>query len=158
MIDPAEKILTLSEAVRRRAGKTLVVTNGCFDLLHRGHAEYLKSARERGDALCVLLNSDESVRELKGPSRPINCAQDRAYLLASLAAVDMVVIFQGKRCDAELAELAPEIYVKGGDYTVESLDALERAALEKARSRIVFQPFVAGHSTSSMISRMGDAK
>ena len=135
--------------------KKLVVTNGCFDLLHRGHAEYLARARELGDALLVLVNSDASVRALKGPGRPINRAEDRAFLLESLKAVDRTLVFDSPRCDRELAALAPDVYVKAGDYTLETLDASEREALQKSGAEIVFMPFVSGFSTTGIVDRIG---
>ena len=157
--DPARGVLDLAAAKSwreelRRAGKTLVVTNGCFDLMHRGHAAYLHEARCQGDALLVLVNSDASVRNLKGASRPIVSEADRAYLLCSLGMVDRAVIFDGERCDRELAELAPDVYVKGGDYTLDKLDPGERAALERAGTRIVFKPFIPGFSTTGLIRRI----
>ncbi|MGE4564258.1 MAG: adenylyltransferase/cytidyltransferase family protein [Victivallaceae bacterium] len=156
---PAERILTLADAVRyreelRRAGKKLVVTNGCFDILHRGHATYLDESRKLGDALLMLVNSDESVRALKGPSRPVTDQYSRAFLLCSLRAVDAAVIFPASRCAAELAALQPDIYVKGGDYTIASLDPEERAALLAAGTQIVFKPFVPGFSTTSILEKM----
>ena len=138
----------------RRKGKKLVVTNGCFDLLHRGHVEYLAAARNRGDALLVLVNSDASVRALKGPDRPLNDEVSRVIVLEALKAVDAAVIFDSRRCDRELALLSPDIYAKGGDYTLETMDPAERKALEQAGSRIVFIPFVPGFSTTSTIEKM----
>ena len=157
--DPALGLLSLDAAKRwreelRREGKRLVVTNGCFDIMHRGHAAYLREARAQGDALLVLVNSDASVRSLKGPSRPVVSEVDRAYMLSSLRFVDKVVIFDGARCDRELAALAPDVYVKGGDYTLEKLDASERGALERSGTRIVFKPFVPGCSTTGIIRRI----
>ncbi len=157
--NPAERILSLADAVRyreelRRAGKKLVVTNGCFDILHRGHATYLAESRELGDALLMLVNSDESVRALKGPTRPVVDEYSRAFLLCSLRAVDAAVIFPATRCAAELAALQPDIYVKGGDYTIASLDPEERAALLAAGTEIVFKPFVPGFSTTSILEKM----
>ncbi|MBQ9500812.1 MAG: adenylyltransferase/cytidyltransferase family protein [Lentisphaeria bacterium] len=159
MKDPARSLLSLEQAVRwrqalRRNGRRLAVTNGCFDLLHRGHASYLLEARGCADALLVLLNSDASVRALKGPSRPLNTEQDRAYLLASLRAVDRVVVFDSPRCDAELAALSPDVYVKAGDYTLEKLDPGERKALLDAGAEIVFMPFVPGHSTTGIVEKI----
>ena len=152
-------VLTLEQALRwreelRRAGKTLAVTNGCFDLLHRGHAVYLEQARAEADALLVLVNSDASVRALKGPSRPLQSQEDRAFLLCALKPVDRAVIFDSPRCDRELELLAPDVYVKGGDYTAESLDPGERKALEKSGSRLVFIAFVPGHSSTGIIRKM----
>lgn len=154
-----ENILTLAEAVKwrenlRAAGKKVVVTNGCFDLLHRGHAEYLTRAAALGDALLVLVNSDRSVKMLKGSDRPVNTAEDRAFLLGSLKSVSKTVIFDSARCDAELAALAPDIYTKAGDYTLETLDPAERDALQKAGSKIIFLPFIPGHSTTATIAKL----
>ena len=159
MPDIAEGVLSLEEALRwreelRRSGRTLAVTNGCFDLLHRGHAVYLERARAEADALLVLVNSDASVRALKGPTRPLQCQEDRAFLLCALKPVDRAVIFDSPRCDRELELLAPDVYVKGGDYTAETLDPGERKALEKAGSRLVFISFVPGHSSTAIIRRM----
>lgn len=159
MCDVKSRLLTLDEAVvwkksLESSGKRLVVTNGCFDIMHRGHASYLEGARNIGDALLVLLNSDASVRALKGDSRPIVCEEDRAFMLNSLRCVDRVVIFNSQRCDKELAALAPEIYVKAGDYTVETLDADERQALLSSGTQIVFMPFVPGLSTSNIIDKI----
>lgn len=162
MIDsPRIKVMTLEQAVEARRklaadGRRLAVTNGCFDLLHRGHAEYLMEARSLADALYVLVNSDASVRTLKGPSRPVNAEDDRAFLLACLEFVDGVVIFRSSRCDAELAALKPDVYVKGGDYTVESLDPAERAALLGAGSDIRFIPFVPGYSTTGTLKKAAE--
>lgn len=133
--------------------KTVAVTNGCFDILHRGHAEYLLTARGLADSLLVLLNSDASVRALKGPSRPVNCEYDRAYLLASLSFVDAVLVFQGSRCTAELDGLSPDAYAKGGDYTLETLDAAEREILLKHGTKISFIDFVPGHSTTLVLEK-----
>ncbi len=154
-----QRILTLENAVAerealRRAGKKLVITNGCFDLLHRGHATYLAAAREHGDELWVLINSDASIQELKGPERPLVDAFSRALLLVSLRAVERVVIFDSLRCDAELAALAPDVYVKGGDYTLDSLNPDERRALLDAGTTVVFQPFVDGFSTTNIIEKI----
>ena len=159
MMDPASRVMDLETALRyreklRNEGKKLVVTNGCFDLLHRGHASYLAAAREHGDALLVLVNSDASVRSLKGPSRPVVDEYSRAFLLASLRAVDAAVIFDSSRCDRELAVLKPDLYVKAGDYTLEKLDPIERAALEAAGTEIVFMPFVAGFSTTGTLKKI----
>lgn len=157
--DPAAALLTLEEAVSWRKslaldGKRLAVTNGCFDIMHRGHAEYLSRARNCADALLVLLNSDASVSSLKGPTRPLVSQDDRAFLLNSLRAVDRVVIFDSSRCDKELAALFPDVYVKAGDYTLEKLDPGEREALLNAGTEIVFMPFVEGLSTSSLVEKI----
>ena len=155
------KVMTLKQAVKARAqlaheGRKLVVTNGCFDMFHRGHAEYLMKARSYGDALYVLVNSDASVRALKGPARPVFSEEDRAFLLSCFRFVDGVVIFRSSRCDAELAALKPDVYVKGGDYTVESLNPAERSALLAAGTDIRFIRFVPNHSSSGTMRNERD--
>jgi formyltetrahydrofolate-dependent phosphoribosylglycinamide formyltransferase len=135
-------------------GKKLVFTNGCFDLLHAGHVRYLNQARALGDAMVVALNSDASVRELKGPSRPVNRERDRAEVMAALRAVDAVVVFGDKRATSLIEQIRPHIYAKGGDYTVDSLNAEELAALKAARSQISILPLVTGRSTTKTIERM----
>jgi len=138
----------------RANGKKLVVTNGCFDLLHVGHVRYLQAARALGDALAVLLNSDRSVRELKGDGRPINNERDRAEVLAALGCVDFVTIFDDKRATRLLEKVEPAVYAKGGDYTTATLDAEERAALEKIGAEIRIIPFEQGYSTSGLLEKL----
>ena len=135
-------------------GKKLVFTNGCFDLLHAGHVRYLAQTRALGDALVVGLNSDASVRALKGPSRPLNGENDRAEVLAALKAVDAVVVFEDERATALIEAIHPHIYAKGGDYTVESLHPEERAALQAAGTQICILPLVPGRSTTATIHKM----
>lgn len=141
-------------AAARTAGKKLVVTNGCFDLLHLGHATYLEAARNLGDLLLIGLNSDESVKELKGEGRPINRQDDRAALVAALESVSGVCIFADKRATAFLILAEPDIYVKGGDYTLETLDPLERRAIEQRGGRIVILPVVPGRSTTGLLEQI----
>lgn len=153
------KLVTVEELARVRdaldaAGRRLVVTNGCFDLLHAGHVRYLQGAREQGDALAVALNGDASVRALKGPGRPLNSVADRAEVMAALGFVDYVTTFEDPRATALLAAVRPHVYVKGGDYRLQTLDASERAALEAAGSRIVLEPMVPGRSTTALIAAM----
>jgi rfaE bifunctional protein nucleotidyltransferase chain/domain len=152
--DPARKILTRSEAAHRfgrpRCG-TVVFTNGCFDVLHRGHAEYLRAARALGDALVVGLNSDASVRRLKGPTRPVNPQDDRAYLLASLAAVDAVVLFEEDTPRELIRTLLPDVLVKGGDYRAEEVVGAEEVTA--AGGRVVIAPLVPGRSTTTILER-----
>lgn len=136
------------------AGQQLVFTNGCFDLLHAGHVRYLQQARALGDALVVGLNGDRSVRELKGEGRPLNGQDDRAEVLAALGCVDFVVIFDGKRATDLLRAVRPHVYAKGGDYTPESLDAGERAALEDCAAAIKILPLVPGRSTSALVGKI----
>lgn len=156
--DPASRVLDFQSVLILRqeaaaAGRHVVLTNGCFDLLHRGHLSYLRESACLGDILIVAVNSDASVRELKGHGRPLNSEEDRAYALAALRCVDAAFIFPGPRLDAEIAALQPDHYTKAGDYTLDTLDPGERAALEAAGTTIHLLPFVAGHSTSSLIQR-----
>ena len=136
-------------------GQRLVFTNGCFDLLHVGHVRYLQEARALGDALLVALNGDESVRALKGPTRPINAEQDRAEVLAALACVDFVTLFHTPRVTEVIRAVRPHVYAKGGDYTVDSLDPSERAALAEAGTEIRILPLVPGKSTTATIEKSG---
>ena len=124
-------------AALRASGRKLVVTNGCFDLLHVGHITYLETARNLGDALLIGVNSDAAVSGLKGPNRPVNAEADRAAVLAALQSVDGACIFTDVRATRFLMAAAPDIYVKGGDYTLETLDQNERRAVESAGGRIV---------------------
>src|SRR3954462_7331076 len=128
------KLATPSELARisdemRAQGRVLVFTNGCFDLLHVGHTRYLQQARALGDALVVAVNGDQSVRALKGPTRPINTEEDRAEVLGALACVDYVTIFDEERVAGVIREVCPHLYVKGGDYTLETLHVDEVEAL-----------------------------
>jgi len=148
-----EKLQERAEQLRA-AGKRIVVTNGCFDLLHLGHVYYLQAARERGDALVVGVNGDESVRQLKGAGRPLNNEQARAEVLAALECVDLVTIFPEVRATRFIEATQPTLYVKGGDYERETLNAEERAALQKVGAKIDIVPFVQGYSTSRLIEQL----
>ena len=138
----------------RAAGKKVVVTNGCFDLLHVGHVRYLQGARALGDLLAVGLNGDRSVRALKGAGRPLNNEKDRAEVLAALECVDLVAIFPESRATQFIRAILPSIYVKGGDYTSETLNAEERALLRKIGTDIRILPFVHGYSTSRLLEQL----
>jgi rfaE bifunctional protein nucleotidyltransferase chain/domain len=138
----------------RASGKKFVVTNGCFDILHLGHVTYLETARNFGDALLVGINGDEATRELKGAGRPVNSETDRAAVLAALESVDGVCIFAEKTATKFLAAAQPDIYIKGGDYTLETLNQDERRAVESAGGKIVIVPFVSGKSTTSLIEKI----
>jgi D-glycero-beta-D-manno-heptose 1-phosphate adenylyltransferase len=151
-----KKAVEVRNALAKRGG-TFVLTNGVFDLLHPGHTSYLEQARKlAGDdgMLFVALNSDASVRELKGPLRPILDQKSRAQNLARLRSVDGVVIFSGKRLVKEIKALGPDIYCKAGDYTLATLDPSERDALMAAGANVVFLPFLKGFSTTKMIERI----
>jgi rfaE bifunctional protein nucleotidyltransferase chain/domain len=148
-----EKLPAWRDAMRS-SGKKLVVTNGCFDLLHLGHVTYLETGRNMGDALLVGLNSDESVRQLKGESRPVNCETDRAAVLAALESVDCVCIFADRTATRFLAAAQPDVYLKGGDYTLETLNQDERRTVEQAGGNIVIIPFVPGKSTTDLLKKI----
>ena len=160
------KLLTLRQAARvreqlRRKGGRMVLTNGVFDLLHPGHTSYLAAARKlagKRGRLFVALNSDRSVRQLKGPRRPILDEKSRAYNLAQLQSVDGVVIFRRRRLDREIRALRPDVYVKAGDYTWATLDREERAALEATGARVRFLPFLGGYSTTALIAKIKAAE
>jgi rfaE bifunctional protein nucleotidyltransferase chain/domain len=141
-------------AAMRGQGRKLVVTNGCFDLLHRGHVTYLETARHLGDTLLVGLNGDASVRELKGPQRPVNSEADRAAVVAALQCVDGVCIFAERTAERFLAAAQPDIYVKGGDYTLDSLNQEERRVVESAGGKIVILPLVPGKSTTALLEKI----
>jgi rfaE bifunctional protein nucleotidyltransferase chain/domain len=153
------KIIDLKELSERgkklrAAGKKLVATNGCFDLLHVGHVRYLQAARALGDFLAVGLNGDRSVRELKGTGRPVTAESDRAEVLAALECVDLVTIFPEMRATQFITAIRPAIYVKGGDYSSETLDEEERAVLKEIGAEIRIIPFEAGYSTSRLLEQI----
>jgi rfaE bifunctional protein nucleotidyltransferase chain/domain len=141
--------IALAERLRR-SGRTVVATGGCFDLLHTGHVRLLRQARELGDALIVLVNSDESVRALKGAGRPVMPAADRARVLAALACVDAVAIFDGPTPERVLQTLRPNIWVKGGDYVAAELP--EAATVQRHGGTVIILPTVAGYSSSRLIA------
>jgi D-glycero-beta-D-manno-heptose 1-phosphate adenylyltransferase len=138
----------------RAAGRSLVVTNGCFDLLHLGHVTYLEAARRQGEVLLVGLNADAAVRALKGPGRPVNCESDRAGVLAALESVSGVCIFTERDATRFLAHAQPDVYVKGGDYTIETINQDERRLIEGAGGRVVLLPFVPGRSTTALLAKI----
>jgi D-beta-D-heptose 7-phosphate kinase/D-beta-D-heptose 1-phosphate adenosyltransferase len=149
-----EKILTLERAYEvvadlKRRGKRVVFTNGCFDLLHPGHTRYLVEARKLGDVLIVAMNSDRSVRALKGSERAIQPEAERAEILAALKAVDYVTIFDDLTPQAVIARMLPQVLVKGGDWRPDAI--VGREEVEAAGGRVVSIPVVEGYSTSSII-------
>ena len=139
----------------RAGGKCLVFTNGCFDILHVGHVRYLAQARALGDALVVAVNSDRSVRELKGAGRPVMSEGERAELLAALESVDYVTVFDDASPRRLIAEVLPDVLVKGGDYQLDEIHGREE--VERAGGRVHSLPFIAGASTSSIIERVRKA-
>ena len=152
-----EKILSMDQMLAERerlraAGKRLVFTNGVFDLLHVGHVRYLRQARALGDALVVAINSDRSVKELKGPERPVFEEGERAEILAALRDVDYVVVFDDISPRTTIKNLLPDVLVKGGDYQLDEIHGREE--VEAAGGRVISLPFVAGASTTALIQRM----
>jgi D-glycero-beta-D-manno-heptose 1-phosphate adenylyltransferase len=157
--DTSSKLITASKLAliakkARQNGRRMVFTNGCFDILHVGHISYLEKARSLGDYMVIGLNSDRSVRSLKGPGRPVNDEKSRARVIGALECVDHVVIFGSTRVTPLVEQLQPEIYVKGGDYTVESLDPGERGAIQSYGGRIRILPLSKGYSTTKTIGRI----
>lgn len=135
-----------------QSGKTVVATNGCFDILHVGHVRYLQKTKTFADYSIVLLNSDESVRSIKGPTRPINNEEDRAEILCALSCVDYVVMFDESSPRNLLDEIKPDVYTKGADYTMETLP--EADIMRKNNTKVEFITFVAGKSTTNTIKKM----
>jgi rfaE bifunctional protein nucleotidyltransferase chain/domain len=151
------KILDRQELIRvreglRGEGRSLVFTNGCFDLLHPGHVRYLAAARALGDALVVALNSDRSVRVLKGEGRPILSEKERAEVIAALEAVDYVIVFDEETPRELVAELLPDVLVKGGDWPVDQIAG--RQEVEAAGGKVLSLPFVEGASSTDIIERI----
>ena len=136
----------------RRQSKKIVFTNGCFDILHVGHVRYLTTAKSFGDILIVGLNTDTSVKMLKGDSRPINNEKDRAEVLLGLKAVDYVVMFGERTAENLVSEVRPDIYVKGGDYTVDTIP--EAKIVQSYGGRVELVKFVDGHSTTNIIKQI----
>ena len=152
MLIPGERIEEYA-AILRAAGMRVVFTNGCFDILHAGHVRYLAAARALGDVLILGLNSDASVRRLKGETRPVNSEVDRAEVVGALKSVDVVVIFGEDTAEELIAKVRPAVYAKGGDYTRETLP--EARIVERYGGEVAFIPLVAGKSTTSIIGRAG---
>jgi len=144
----------LSVAAWRRDHKRTVFTNGCFDLLHPGHIDYLQRARALGDVLIIGLNSDASVRGLKGPLRPINPQHDRAIMLGALGCVDLIVPFDEPTPIRVISTLLPDILVKGGDYNADDIVGAEEVRANGGE--VIVMPFISGYSSSSLIQRIVD--
>ncbi|ROP66874.1 D-glycero-beta-D-manno-heptose 1-phosphate adenylyltransferase [Curtobacterium sp. PhB115] len=153
VVDHDELAAAVAEA--RQAGRRVVFTNGCFDVVHRGHTTYLRQARDLGDLLVVALNDDDSVRRLKGPERPINPAEDRAGVLAALACVDLVTVFATDTPIPLIERLRPEVYVKGGDYSPEMLR--ETSVVRAYGGEVVMVDYVPEHSTTAVVRRIREA-
>lgn len=138
--------------ILRDGGQRVVFTNGCFDILHAGHVRYLSKARSFGDCLVLGLNSDASVRRIKGPARPINNEQDRAEVVGALGCVDYVVIFDEPTAEELITNVHPDVYVKGGDYTLETLP--EGQIVQKYGGRVELVKLVEGRSTTNVINKI----
>ena len=152
-------LVTQSEIIKlvregQAEGKTFVVTNGCFDILHVGHVRYLQKTKEYADKLIVMLNSDKSVKSIKGDDRPINCEADRAEILSSLSCVDYVVLFDENSPAKLLEDIKPDVYTKGADYTLDTLP--EREVVIKNNIRVEFISFVEGKSTTNIINKISN--
>jgi len=145
-----ENLLEVIKVIKSE-NKTLITTNGCFDIIHVGHVRYLKQAKQLGDILIIALNTDYSVKQLKGSSRPINNENDRAEILASLNPVDYVILFNEETPANLLKSIKPDIHVKGGDYDINTLP--ESKVIQEAGGKIVFMPLVDGKSTTSIIEK-----
>ena len=159
--DFSEKIKTLDQALvwqaeLKKNNKKVVVTNGCFDVIHRGHLTYLKNSRKQGDALLLAVNSDSSVKAVKGPTRPVNNEFDRTFVLSCFPFIDAIVVFNSPKCDELLQIIKPDIYVKGADYNLDTMDQTERKILERVNSEIRFISFVEGYSSSNTIKKLND--
>lgn len=151
MLIDRKDVATFCEELRQR-GKQIVFTNGCFDIIHAGHVRYLTTAKSFGDVLIVGLNTDESVKRLKGDSRPINTQDDRAEVLLGLKAVDHVIFFGETTAEDLIAEVKPAVYVKGGDYTLATLP--EAKIVQSYGGRIELVNLVAGRSTTNIIEKI----
>lgn len=156
---PSGKLVGLDELIhvlenRRQHGAKVVFTNGCFDLLHQGHVELVRFSKQQGDILVVGVNSDTSVRTLKGPNRPILGQEERAGMLAALADVDYVVIFESLEVTPVVEQLRPDVLVKGGDYKPEGVVGHE--IVESYGGRIALAPLVEGISTTDIVERVMD--
>ena len=153
------RVVTQEEIIKivregQKSGKTFAATNGCFDILHLGHAKYLQKTKDLANYSIVMLNSDSSVKMLKGEGRPINNENDRAELLTFLSSVDYVVLFNEKSPAKLLENIKPDIYTKGADYTLETLP--EREIVERNNIRVEFIEFVQGKSTTNLINKINE--
>jgi D-glycero-beta-D-manno-heptose 1-phosphate adenylyltransferase len=152
-IKSMEEAMSWRESMRKK-GLKVVITNGCFDILHRGHATYLMRAQKQGDLLLLAINSDDSVKVVKGPNRPVNKENDRAFIMACLPFVDAVVVFNTPDCVELLSQLKPDIYVKGGDYSIDTINQDERRLLERIGCKIKILSHFQGYSTTSTIEKI----
>lgn len=152
MIEDIERKIITAAQWQKPEGRKVVFTNGCFDILHRGHATYLAQARELGDLLVVGLNTDASVRRLKGPSRPVNSERDRAFLLAALSCVDFVILFDEDTPEQLIHQVQPDVLVKGGDYTLDNIVGADFVLQNGGAVTTI--PFVDGYSTTLTLQKI----
>lgn len=152
MIEDIERKIITAAQWQKPEGRKVVFTNGCFDILHRGHATYLAQARELGDLLVVGLNTDASVQRLKGPSRPVNCEHDRAFLLAALSCVDFVILFDEDTPAELIRQVRPDVLVKGGDYTLDNIVGADFVLQNGGAVTTI--PFVDGYSTTLTLQKI----
>ena len=142
----------IKELAEEKQNKIIVTTNGVFDILHLGHIKYLQEAKKLGDILIVAINSDSSVKQIKGPERPINSEQSRAEVLAALSFVDYIIIFNETDPVNVLSDIKPDIHVKGGDYKIDEI--IEKDIVEKSNGKIVLIPEIKGYSTTDLINKI----
>lgn len=146
--------MTLEDFLSQRSGRVIVFTNGVFDILHAGHVDYLEKARSLGDELVVALNSDDSVRRLKGPTRPVHTLEDRMRVVGALRCVSFVTSFAEDTPERIISEIRPDIHVKGGDYSVESLP--ESKIILGYGGKVVIMPTLEGRSTTNALKKLGN--
>ncbi len=144
----------LEDILSKIQNKSIVLTNGCFDILHRGHVEYLNQSKKLGDILVIGINSDASIKKIKGNDRPINNEFDRAFILENLKCVDYVFIFDDVNFQESILKIRPNIYTKAGDYTLDNMNILEKNALVEVNSKIQFMPFIENFSTTKTINKI----
>ena len=146
------EIVEQREAIRQN-NKTIILTNGCFDILHKGHVSYLNEAKKHADYLWVLLNSDNSVKKLKGDNRPINNQNDRKYVLENIKAVDKVIVFNQLSCSFWIDLIQPDFYCKASDYNIKNINKEQLKALQYHNIAIMFIDFIYGYSTTKIIQK-----
>lgn len=146
------EIVEQREIIRQK-NKTIILTNGCFDILHKGHVSYLNEAKKQADYLWVLMNSDNSVKKLKGNNRPINNQNDRKYVLENIKAVDKVIIFNQLNCSFWIDLIQPDFYCKASDYNLDNINREQLKALQYHNITIMFLDFIYGYSTTKIIQQ-----
>ena len=146
------KIIEEREIIKQN-NKTMILTNGCFDILHKGHITYLNEAKKYADYLWILLNSDNSVKKLKGQNRPINNQNDRKYVLENIKAVDKVIVFNQLNCSFWIDLIQPDFYCKASDYNIKNINKEQLKTLKDNNVKIMFMNFIEGYSTTKIIDK-----